>query len=110
MAQEVLAADPRPTAIFAANDLVAFGALDAARRVGIRVPDELSIVGFDDIDMAGWEGFNLTTVRQPLAEMARAAANLLMERIASDDDVPPRQRVFPVGLVRRDTLAVAPAS
>jgi LacI family transcriptional regulator len=57
--------------------------------------------------MAGWEGFNLTTVRQPLAEMGGAAARLLIERIESDDDRPPRRRVFPVGLVRRDTLAVA---
>lgn len=106
---DLLAQEPRPTAVFAANDVIAFGALDAARRVGVRVPDELSIVGFDDIDMAGWEGFNLTTVRQPLAEMARAAANLLMERIASDEELPPRRRVFPVSLVRRDTLAAPPA-
>ena len=105
---DLLAADPRPTAVFAANDVIAFGALDAARRVGIEVPAELSIVGFDDIDMAGWEGFNLTTVRQPLAEMGRAAAKLLIDRITSDAETPPRTRVFPVGLVRRDTLAVAP--
>jgi LacI family transcriptional regulator len=105
---DLLAGEPRPTAIFAANDVIAFGALDAARRVGVRVPEELSIVGFDDIDMAGWEGFNLTTVRQPLAEMGRAASNLLLERIASDGELPPRRRVFPVGLVQRDTLAAAP--
>jgi LacI family transcriptional regulator len=107
---DLLAAEPRPTAIFAANDVIAFGALDAARRVGVRVPEELSIVGFDDIDMAGWEGFNLTTVRQPLAEMGRAASNLLLERIASTGDLAPRRRVFPVGLVHRETLAPAPAS
>jgi LacI family transcriptional regulator, galactose operon repressor len=106
---DLLAAEPRPTAVFAANDVIAFGALDAARRVGIKVPAELSIVGFDDIDMAGWEGFDLTTVRQPLAEMGRAAANLLIERIEVGADVPPRRRVFPVGLVRRDTLAAASA-
>ena len=83
------------------------------RRVGDRVPDELSIVGFDDIDMAGWEGFNLTTVRQPLAEKhwlgrrERPAS----ERIGSrDDELPPRRRVFPVGLVHRDTLAAAAAA
>jgi len=108
---DLLAAEPRPTAVFAANDVIAFGALDAARRVGIRVPAELSIVGFDDIDMAGWEGFNLTTVRQPLAEMGRAAAKLLIDRIVSEGEAPPpRRRVFPVGLVRRDTLAAAPLS
>ncbi len=108
---DLLAAEPRPTALFAANDVIAFGALDAARRVGIKVPSELSIVGFDDIDMAGWEGFSLTTVRQPLAEMGRATAKLLIERITSDDETaPPRRRVFPVGLVRRDTLAPAPTA
>ena len=106
---DLLAAEPRPTALFAANDVIAFGALDAARRVGITVPTELSIVGFDDIDMAGWEGFSLTTVRQPLAEMGRAAARLLLDRIEGEADLPPRSRVFPVGLVRRDTLAPAPA-
>src|SRR4029079_1768869 len=105
---DLLAAEPRPTAVFAANDVIAFGALDAARRVGVRVPVELSIVGFDDIDMAGWEGFNLTTGRQPLAEMGRAAATLLLERIGSDGELSPRRRVFPVGLVHRGTLAAAP--
>lgn len=105
---DLLAAEPRPTAVFAANDVIAFGALDAARRVGVDVPTELSIVGFDDIDMAGWEGFNLTTVRQPLAEMGRAAAKLLIERIASEGTMPARRRVFPVGLIRRETLAVPP--
>ena len=105
---DLLATEPRPTAIFAANDVIAFGALDAARRLGVSVPDELSIVGFDDIDMAGWEGFNLTTVRQPLAQMGHAAVSLLLERIAAvGDQHRPRTLVFPVGLVRRDTLAAA---
>jgi LacI family transcriptional regulator len=107
---DLLAGEQRPTAIFAANDVIAFGALDAARRVGVRVPAELSVVGFDDIDMAGWEGFNLTTVRQPLTEMGRAAARLLLERIGSGEAIPPRRRVFPVGLVHRTTLAAAPAA
>jgi LacI family transcriptional regulator, galactose operon repressor len=107
---DLLAAEARPTAVFAANDVIAFGALDAARRVGVKVPSELSIVGFDDIDMAGWEGFNLTTVRQPLEEMGRAAAKLLIDRIVSEGETLPRRRVFPVGLVRRETLAPAPAA
>jgi LacI family transcriptional regulator len=105
---DLLAGEQRPTAIFAANDVIAFGALDAARRIGVRVPDELSIVGFDDIDMAGWEGFNLTTVRQQLPEMGRAAVGLLLERIGSDDERAPRRRVLRVRLVRRGTLAAAP--
>ena len=107
---DLLAADLRPTAVFAGNDVIAFGALDAARRLGVDVPAELSIVGFDDIDMAGWEAFNLTTMRQPLAEMARASARLLLERIASESEEPaaPTRRVFPVELVHRSTLAPAP--
>jgi LacI family transcriptional regulator, galactose operon repressor len=105
---DLLATDPRPTAVFAANDVIAFGALDAARRLAIRVPEELSIVGFDDIDMAGWEAFNLTTARQPLADMARTAARLLLERIASEEPLEPRRRVFPVELVHRSTLAAPP--
>ena len=104
---ELLALDPRPTAIFAANDVVAFGVLDAARRLGVRVPEELSVIGFDDIDMARWEGFALTTIRQPRPEMARAAAGLLLERIDADESRPATARVFPVEAVHRATLAVA---
>src|SRR6478735_601848 len=94
---DLLASRARPSAIFAANDLIAFGALDAARRIGIRVPEDLSVVGFDDIDMAGWEAFNLTTVKQPLGTMGREAVGLLLERIAAAEDAaPPRRRTLPV--------------
>jgi LacI family transcriptional regulator len=104
---ELLAIEPRPTAIFAANDVVAFGVLDAARRLGLRVPEQLSVVGFDDIDMARWEGFSLTTVRQPFVEMARAAAGMLLERVSSSEPRPARRRVFRVEAVHRGTLARA---
>ena len=60
--------------MFCANDVVAFGALDAARRLQLEVPGFVSIAGFDDIPMASWDAFGLTTVRQPLVEMARDAA------------------------------------
>jgi LacI family transcriptional regulator, galactose operon repressor len=107
---ELLALEPRPTAVFAANDVIAFGVLDAARRLGVRVPEELSVIGFDDIDMARWEGFSLTTVRQPLPEMGRAAVRLLLERIEGPDVQPPaRRRIFPVEIVHRGTVADAPA-
>jgi LacI family transcriptional regulator len=106
---DLLASRPRPTAIFAANDLIAFGALDAARRIGIRVPEDLSVVGFDDIDMAGWEAFNLATVKQPLGKMGREAVALLLDRIAAGGGAA-RYRTFPVELVRRKTLGPAPAA
>jgi LacI family transcriptional regulator len=68
--------DP-PTAIFAGSDQQALGVYEAARQRGLRVPQELSIVGFDDLPMSRWSSPPLTTVRQPLAEMGRAAADML---------------------------------
>ncbi len=87
--------------------MIAFGALDAARRLGLAVPGDLSVVGFDDIEMAGWEVLGLTTVRQPLERMATSAARLLLERI-EQPALPTREQVFPVELVRRATTAPLP--
>lgn len=106
---ELLGGDHEPpTAIFCGNDVIAFGALDAARRLEVAVPEQLSVIGFDDIEMAGWELFNLTSIRQPLAQMAKAAAGMLLERINASEPLPARRQVFPAGLVSRATTAVAP--
>jgi LacI family transcriptional regulator len=99
---ELLDQPEPPTAIFCGNDVIALGALDAARRRRVAVPGELSILGFDDISLAGWESFRLTTVRQPLAEMAHAAVRALVRRIEGDDG-PPRRTVFPTELIQRAT-------
>jgi DNA-binding LacI/PurR family transcriptional regulator len=69
----------RPTAIFACNDLHGLGVLRAAREAGLRVPDELSVVGFDDIPLSKWSTPSLTTVRQPLTQMAALAVQTLLE-------------------------------
>jgi LacI family transcriptional regulator len=103
-AVELLTLDAPPTAIFCLNDLMAFAAINAAVAVGREVPRELSVVGFDDIRMASWERFQLTTVRQPLAEMARTSADLMAQRIDSPD-APYQRLVFPSLLVRRRTTA-----
>jgi LacI family transcriptional regulator len=79
-------ADP-PSAIFAGSDQQAFGLYEAARQRGLRVPQDLSVVGFDDLPVARWVSPPLTTVRQPLAEMGRAAAQMLDDVI---DGVPLR--------------------
>jgi LacI family transcriptional regulator len=71
----------RPTAIFAGSDQQAFGMYEAARQRGLRVPQDLSVVGFDDLPVARWVSPPLTTVRQPLAEMGRAAAQMLGDLI-----------------------------
>jgi len=101
---ELLRHDRRPTAVFCINDLMALAVLNAARKAGIRVPAQLSVIGFDDIELASWEAFNLTTVRQPLVEMARTAVDLLAARIESPQDAIRRLR-FPSLLVRRNSTA-----
>lgn len=68
--QTLCAKGPRPDAVFCANDIVAIGAMDAARReLGLKVPEDVSIVGFDDIEMSAWPSHDLTTVRQPMNAM-----------------------------------------
>lgn len=100
--ERLLAATPRPSAIFAANDEMALGVLVAAMRAGIAVPDQLSIVGFDDAAIARMAWPPLSTVRQPHVEMAAAAVDLL-DGIARSDDraIADRTRRLPYTLVLR---------
>jgi DNA-binding LacI/PurR family transcriptional regulator len=77
-ARELLARPDRPTAVFAANDLQALGVYLAAREAGLRIPDDLSVVGFDDLPIAALMDPPLTTVHQPLAEMAVAATEMAL--------------------------------
>nr|WP_314073790.1 LacI family DNA-binding transcriptional regulator [uncultured Roseococcus sp.] len=98
--ERLLALADRPDAVFCANDVLALGARDAARLAGVEVPRELWLVGYDDIAMAGWTAFDLTTVRQPIEEMVREAVRLLRQRLAGEDF--PRQRLrLPAPLVLR---------
>jgi LacI family xylobiose transport system transcriptional regulator len=76
---DLLSRPDRPTAIFAGNDLQALGLYEAARELGLGIPDDLSVVGFDDLPMARWVGPPLTTVRQPLVAMAETAARLALQ-------------------------------
>lgn len=92
----------RPTAVFCVGDLVAIGALNQAARMGLSVPDDVAVVGFDDLDMAGWPTFQLTTVRSDLHVMATAAADLLVQRIGGDTG-PRKLTVFPTDVVLRRT-------
>ena len=85
--EAILSASARPTAIFCASDLMAMGAIDAARyRFGLSVPGDLAIVGFDDLPIAAWPSYDLTTLRQPLARMA----SLAVERLLATIDDPAR--------------------
>ncbi|WP_247827138.1 LacI family DNA-binding transcriptional regulator [Arthrobacter antioxidans] len=87
---ELLARTERPTAIFAASDQMALGVYEAARQQGLRIPDDLSVVGFDDLPEAGWASPPLTTVRQPLSEMGSLAARTLVRLIRGEAVESPR--------------------
>lgn len=101
---DLLRLPERPTAIFAASDSQALGVLEAARILGIRVPEELSVVGFDDIDVAAHVG--LTTVRQPLFESGRRGAELLLQLLGGGaQPVDSRPAQLPVELIVRATTA-----
>jgi DNA-binding LacI/PurR family transcriptional regulator len=106
VASELLSLPERPTAIFAASDTQAIGVLEAARALGIQVPGELSVIGFDDIEVAAYVG--LTTVRQPLVQSGRRGAELLLEALAGER-VGPLRELLPLELVGRGTTGPAPA-
>jgi DNA-binding LacI/PurR family transcriptional regulator len=106
IATELLSLPERPTAVFAASDTQAIGVLEAARDLGIGVPGELSVIGFDDIEAASYVG--LTTVRQPLMESGRRGATLLLDMLAQRPAKPLRE-LLPLELVVRRTTGPAPA-
>jgi len=96
---------PRPpTAIFASSDTMALGAYEAARRRGLRVPDDLSIIGFDDLPESRWASPPLSTVRQPLAEMGALAARTAL-RMARGEPIEVPRVELATELVVRDSTA-----
>jgi len=100
-AKRLLQQDNPPDAIFCANDIMALGAIDAARHVvGLKVPEDVSIVGFDDIPTANWPSYSLTTIRQPVNQMIEATIELLLERFETPD-IEPVLQLVPGPLIQR---------
>ena len=102
LSARMLSPDDRPTAIFAASDTQALGVLAAAQDLGLHVPDDLSVIGFDDIEACDFVG--LTTVRQHLFESGRLGAQMLIAEIAARAAIPPAV-VIPPEIVERRTTA-----
>jgi LacI family transcriptional regulator len=106
---KMLLAQERPfTALFAFNDLAAIGAISALREVGLRVPEDVSVIGFDDLPMATFSTPQLTTIRQPLERMGQVAARTLISRIESKARHQAIIVVEPQLIVRASTGPVRP--
>ncbi|MDR0849217.1 MAG: LacI family DNA-binding transcriptional regulator [Propionibacteriaceae bacterium] len=94
-----------PTAIFAGSDLMAFGVYKAVKAHGLSIPGDISVVGFDDVSLCQWVSPPLTTVRQPLQEMAREATRILLEMAYQGIEPPAHKVELPTSLVLRESTA-----
>ncbi len=106
-AHELLSRPDRPTAVFAANDISAIRTIEVARELGLRVPQDLSVVGFDNVPESVLCSPSLTTVAQPLHDMGAMALRMLVELLAGRQPTHPRVRL-PVRLVERDSTGPVP--
>lgn len=103
MAFEIFSLEERPTAIFAYCDTMAFGVLEAAQKCNLSSPADMSVIGFDDVEISQY--FQLTTIRQPLYESGARGAEMLLEYLDSDAGRPAQHVVLPTELVVRQTTA-----
>jgi len=98
--RRLVESDPAITAVVCGNDILALGALDAARTLGISIPEDLTVIGFDDMPMAAWSMIGLTTVRQDTRGIGRAGVELLMRRL-ENPRLPPKQVAWAPELIVR---------
>jgi LacI family transcriptional regulator len=110
----LLASGEAFTALFAFNDICAMGAIRALHEFGLRVPADVSVLGFDDIESAAYQTRGLTTVQQPLKEMGKIAAENVLSRILRPtkkfDDAAPDEIILKPKLIERETTGLAPRS
>jgi DNA-binding LacI/PurR family transcriptional regulator len=104
--KRLLVLPSRPTAVFARNDFTAIGAINAIREGGLRIPQDISIIGFDDIPMAGHTSPALTTVRQPTQRQGSLATDFLLRRIEAKNDVQREEKILECELIVRGSTAV----
>ena len=102
-ALELIDSDTPPDAIFCANDIMALGAIDAIRARGLRIPADVSVVGFDNIPMAGWGAYDLTTVSQEVDEMIDKTIEILLTKL-EDPSSPPQVELVEGKLIRRGSV------
>lgn len=103
----MLRAENPPTAIFCTSDLVAMGVMDAARQeMGLLVPRDLSVVGYDDIPMAGWKAYGLTTIRQPVEVLISKTVDILVYLLEEENALPKVEMLKPELIERKSTTAL----
>ena len=105
--RNILSMEDPPTAVFCVNDLTAFGAIEGARSLGLKVPNDVWVAGYDDIAMSSWDSFDLTTVSQPVVEMSALAVRLLLRRM-EDRSLPARHHRYPSQIVVRGSTNHVP--
>lgn len=102
--QEILDSSARPTAIIAGNDRIATGVYNAAKERGLRLPEDLSVISFDNEDLASYTRPGLTTIALPYKEMGQVGACLVLDMLAGNTDIP-TETLLPMPLVERDSVA-----
>jgi DNA-binding LacI/PurR family transcriptional regulator len=107
---KLLEGNSLPTAILAANDEMAIGAIDAAQRRSLRVPEDLAVIGFDDIQMTALTGPSLTTVRQPMQLLGEAAVTLLFDQLQNSNGLPRHEMLDTKLVIRRSCGCPTPSN
>lgn len=103
--RQLLSLDERPSAVFSANNLMTIGALEAIRESGLRIPEDISIIGFDDFEMASLINPPLTVIARDAEAQGREAMEILLSKLSSDKQVSTQHRTIPVHLVERGSCA-----
>ncbi len=98
-----LLSHPPAEAYFCGDDVLSIGAMSAVREAGLRVPEDVGIIGLNDMEIAGWENIALTTIRQPIDAIIRSSIELIAAML-EDPERPPEARLFPCDIVERATL------
>ena len=94
---------PPAEAYFCGDDVLSIGVLSAIQSRGLRVPDDIGLIGLNDMEMAGWQNIDLTTIRQPIAEIIEASIDLIVAML-SMPEMTPEARLFPCEVIERGTL------
>ena len=102
-AMRKLLRDRKFEAVFCGDDLICMGAMDAARDSGLAIPRDIGFIGFNDMNMAAWQAYSLTTIRQPTSEIILSSVDLVVSMLDTPERAP-EVRLFPCSVVERSTL------